>query len=384
MNHEGKKILAVLISTFLSIFFFYVIFFIKVHFEHHEKNPFLFKSIQKLKFHKNYSKKLHHLRDSDGRWEIESKPSNYLFSTINTFSIDKKNILIQGDSWIEKMYVEEKSHNLINNFVKKNNFGLINAGITSYSPSLMQLQYEVLEKDFNIRPNIVVAYIDQTDIGDELCRYKDKRVYDENNALIAVKNESYSRATYDYTKIYNISEIVLSNKSELIKTFKLANFFIRYEIILRPIEKFKTIKKFGWKNRDISKCSFSVIRKYLINSDDNDIHYFENRIKDYVNFLLKKKYIEKIILVTFPHRDHISKYSFQKNGENNYSVNVSSIVEDIVKNKKKINHLNFSKLIFDGKVNFENNPFMENDPGSHLKENYHANIFTLKIINLLK
>ena len=67
------------------------------------------------------------------------------------------------------------------NFAKKNNLGLINAGVTSFSPSLMQLQYEILEKDFNIKPNIVVAYFDQTDFGDELCRYKDKRTYERKN-----------------------------------------------------------------------------------------------------------------------------------------------------------------------------------------------------------
>ena len=81
----------------------------------------------------------------------------------------------------------KKSFNLINNFTKKNNIGLINAGVGSFSPSLMQIQYGILEEDFNIKPNVVIAYIDQTDIGDELCWYKDKRVYDKNNVLIAVK-----------------------------------------------------------------------------------------------------------------------------------------------------------------------------------------------------
>ncbi len=63
----------------------------------------------------------------------------------------------------------KKSFNLINNFTKKNNIGLINAGVGSFSPSLMQIQYGILEEDFNIKPNVVIAYIDQTDIGDELC-----------------------------------------------------------------------------------------------------------------------------------------------------------------------------------------------------------------------
>ena len=122
----------------------------------------------------------------------------------------------------EKIYIKKSE---VNNFVKKNNFGLINAGVSSFSPSLMQLQYEILEKDFNIKPNIVVAYIDQTDIGDELCRYKDKRVYDKNNTLVAVKGENYSRGTFEYTKLFYVSEITLLYDSTLIRTFKLTNLF---------------------------------------------------------------------------------------------------------------------------------------------------------------
>mgnify|MGYP001441395432 CR=1 FL=1 len=40
--------------------------------------------------------------------------------------------------------------------------------------------------------------------------------------------------------------------------------------------------------------------------------------------------------------------------------------------------------IFDGKIELKNNEFSETDIASHLKEKYHANIFTQKIINLLK
>jgi len=379
-----KNFITVLISTFLSILLFYFLFFLKIHFEQLHKHPYRFKSIDTLKFNKNYYNKLHHLRNVNGRWEIKSKPENYLFSTINKFSINTDNILLQGDSWIQQLNeVYKKSYNLINNFAKKNNFGLINAGVTSFSPSLMQLQYGILEKDFNIKPNIVVAYFDQTDLGDELCRYKDKRVYDKNNTLIAVKKEDYSRATYEITKIFYISEIALLYDSTLIKSFKLTNFFIKYGF-LRFIDKSKSIKKFSWQNKDVPKCRFSEIRKYLIKSDNNEISYFENRVKDYINLLLTKKYIQKIILVTFPHHDHIFGYISSKNEKNYYVVNVSNIIEKIVKNNQKIYHLNFSQLISEGKINLEKNLFVENDPASHLKEEYHATIFIQEIINLLK
>ena len=107
MNYRWKKILTILISTFLSFFLFYFLFFLSVHFEGYEKNPNLFTSINKLNFHKNYSKKLHHIRDMDGKWETDfsgskSKPENYLFTTINPFLDGRKNVLIQGDSYIER------------------------------------------------------------------------------------------------------------------------------------------------------------------------------------------------------------------------------------------------------------------------------------------
>ena len=340
-----KNFITVLISSFLSILLCYFLFFLKIHFEHLHKHPFRFKSIDTLKFNKNYYNKLHHLRDVDGRWEIKDKAEIYLFSIINNFSINTDNILLQGDSWIEQLNDPryKMSYNLINNFAKKNDLGLINAGVTSYSPSLMQLQYEILEKDFNIKPNIVVAYFDQTDFGDELCRYKDKRVYDKNNTLVAVKNKNYSRAIFSLTKLNYISEIVLLNNSQLKRTFKLTNFFIKYGF-LRAINKFKSIKKFGWKNRDIFKCHFPEIRKYLISSNSSEISYFEDRVKDYINLLMNKEYIEKIILVTFPHHDHIFGYITSKDEKKYYTTNVSNIIENIVKNKKKIYHINFSKL----------------------------------------
>ena len=97
--------------------------------------------------------------------------------------------------------------------------------------------------------------------------------------------------------------------------------------------------------------------------------------------LLTKKYIKKIILVTFPHHDHIYGYITSTNEKKYYSINVSNIIENIVKDEKKIYHLNFSKLILNGKINLENNPF-ENDR-AHLKDEYLIKIFAKNIINLL-
>ena len=379
-----KNFLTVIVSTSLTVVICYFIFFLKIYYKDLHQHPYRFKSTSTLNFNKKYYKKFHHLRDVNGRWEEVNNPENYLFTIINNFTSNKKNILLQGDSWMEQMIENnyKKSHKLIYNFVKKKNFGLINAGVTSFSPSLMQIQYEVLEKDFKIKPNIVIAYIDQTDIGDELCRYKDKRVYNKNNKLISIKKESFSRSTYDYTKIFYISEIVLSNDSALRKNYKLTNFYIKYEFY-RLINKIKSIKNNGWENRNLTKCKFREIRKYLIESNSREITYFENRVKDYINLLLNKSYIEKIILVTFPHHDHVFGYKSLDGKKKHYRINVSNIIDKIIKNNDKIYHLNFSKLILDKKIDFKND-FYFGDSASHLKERFHSDIFTKNIIDLLK
>ena len=63
------------------------------------------------------------------------------------------------------------AYNYLKKESNKNNLGLINAGISSYSPSPMSIQLFILRKDFNIFPNIIIAIIDQTDIADEIYRY---------------------------------------------------------------------------------------------------------------------------------------------------------------------------------------------------------------------
>ena len=85
-------------------------------------------------------------------------------------------ILFLGDSWFDQINLEnyEESEKSLKNFSIKNDFQIINGGITSYSPSLMHLQYNLLRNDFNIDPSILVLYIDQTDIGDEYCRRERK------------------------------------------------------------------------------------------------------------------------------------------------------------------------------------------------------------------
>ena len=132
---------------------------------------------------------------------IKSNDSIYFYTVISDFNINKtENILIQGDSWAEVLNKKETFLNL-DEFSKINNLGLINAGITSFSPSPMTSQLNILETEFKINPSLIIAIIDKTDIGDELFRYKN------------LKNSSFSSSLSNFKKDFQIRAI--SNFDEL-------------------------------------------------------------------------------------------------------------------------------------------------------------------------
>ena len=49
----------------------------------------------------------------------------------------------------------KKSRDKLKNYGLTNDTNIINGGVSSFSPTLMKLQYKVLSEDFNIKPNIV-------------------------------------------------------------------------------------------------------------------------------------------------------------------------------------------------------------------------------------
>ena len=297
----------------------------------------------------------------------------------------KKNInfLFQGDSWIEQSLTDKKQYSFfydsIKNYSSNNNIGFINAGISSFSPTLMKLQFDLLENDFNIKPSIVIAYIDQTDLGDENCRYKENKIYDKGK-LIGIKEENFSGKPFDYTKNYRESEIFLKKNSKIKTSYELLNFRIYYTIkktMIKNSNKINRILKHGWKNRKLSKCYWPDIERFLITSTNEELDYFKNSINFYLNYLEKKDYIKKIIVVTFPHLNHLQNQLYNK--KNIYNHNVSNLVDELVLNKKKIYHLNFSKLIFNKSIKINEENYKKNDPASHLNPNFYSSVF-MKII----
>ena len=358
-----------LIIVSFIIFLIYILSGIYGYIEYKRYYPFLFNNSKDLKFHYKYSDKINHLRS----FKVNGKTTDYLYNFINSAN-SKSKVLFLGDSWFDQINMEEysKSMNKIKNFSSKNNLNIINGGIYSYSPSLMHLQLKILKDDFNIQPTTIIIHIDQTDIGDESCRYKERKIFDEKGNLIAVNRFDFDKGISAGEKIYKYSEIKLQRYS-ITKFIELSNYTISY-FIRKNIFRISTFAENGWRTsdqRNYYKCRFKVIKSFLDNKNDKANIYFKETLRDFFDYLDRQESIKQIIISTFPHRDHIKGI---------YKNNVSSLVDEVLENYEiKFQHINFSKSNYE---EFElDKMYIPGDEASHLTPEYHNKIFIEKIIS---
>ena len=378
-----EKFILIIVSSFIGFLIGYTIFFLFYFnkFDEHIEESLIPK--KKSEIILKYLDQVNHVRPE----YVES--SELIYSVINQYS-SKENILMQGDSWFNQINFptndnaknyrdvniikpsrnDLKSLNFISNWAKKRNIGIINAGTGSYSPSLMSVQLEILEKDFNIFPNILVSYIDQTDFGDEICRYSKNKVYENGKLSRVSATKGLDKSAFNYTRIMKLSEINFNYNSKFLKVLNSINFEIVWEL-----KKFFFINSSKLKNifnkDEVKKCTLKQIISYLKNPTESEINYFKISVNEYIDRIKSKTNIKQIYLVTFPHLDQL-KYILDNN--NSKLLNISNIIDEIVEESnsnsfKKIIHINFSNIIKENKEMFNYNDYLFDK--IHLKQNPH-------------
>ena len=370
----------IIISSLVGIGMLYAVLFIHTFFNLHNEFIYNFKSLKNLNFHEKYSQKMHHLREEfvlDWLWK-KPKVEDLMFTTINQIEDKDVIVLIQGDSYMEQLTFSPEPKNmaveLVQKFRSKKKVGFVNGGTGSFSPSVMNIQLDVLEEDFKILPNIVIAYVDQSDIGDENCRYKNNKIY-ENGVLKSIQPETFLmwREAFNYSEIYEKSKISLKNRSKILQTFHLVNFKFKYSLTKSSIRFYrKYISTSKIDKEKITKCYWRETERYLINPKDAETEYFKSQVKRYIENMKKKEHIEKIFFVTFPQKKNFNK---------TYKLNVSDVIESVVKDEKNITHINFSKILLnDDNFNYEN-IWLKDE--IHLNWDNFANLFMKKILEEL-
>ena len=156
--------------------------------------------------------------------------------------------------------------------------GLINSGITSFSPSAMTSQLDILQREFEIIPNIIIAIIDQTDIGDELYRYKN------------VENDFFSKTLSAEIKSFKLNAIDNFNQLNF-SSFKLIRYLYDYYQHNRNIFNVNKFEFIDLVYKQL-KASFFKIPKLLyplqygFSFNEKEII---KRIKNYIEFAFKIK-----------------------------------------------------------------------------------------------
>jgi len=317
-----------------------------------------------IAFKNKYADRLHHLRSP--KQILDKTPSSdLLFSiTIPFLKSNNQNILIQGDSWAASA---KYSKNFIKKFGKKKRFGIINAGVSSYSPSPMTIQLDILRDDFAIHPSLIIGIIDQTDIGDELFRYtyehKDKA--GKFRGLLP-KGITQSNKTSLLEKKKNIN----SSKFSIVKSLNHASLSLKFRYLNRNVPKFELGPE---------------ILSPLVNGVDLlSAEYFFLRLNRYIKTVFADSEVKKLILVTHPHRNHL----IDNNNHNKFKGEVGVLVDQVVsksRHKDKILHIDFLKS---DKLNFLNKNlatvFIKNDPFSHLTSKMYSEYYYPFIFSKLK
>jgi hypothetical protein len=320
-----------------------------------------FLSNDELVFYKKYSDQLNHLRGFDFRKHIHDgvKPTlkDYIFTSVSDGSAT---ILIQGDSWAEQFVTYQPSLASIQNFAEDNDLRVVLSGTSSYSPSLMRVQYRVLRQDFGINPKIVIGVIDQTDIGDELCRYKSQLAMSASGEHIVKPYAGGVKVPYNLEEYFNAIEILDSSGSALLRLLK-------YKIA-------------AWKAPPIGGCWREILAPLIDGFNEFDKTHFVERVYQYIEEVFRPyrdlNAPEQLVLVTHFHKKHLT-------GE--YQFSVERLVADAISQSKyrsRVTHVNFSPD--DYKSEELENIFVGNDVFSHLTDYYHRKVFTKQILSKLK
>ena len=308
-----------------------------------------------IDFYDSYYRILHHLK---GLHETDSNNiSSLMFDELGN---GKSNVIIQGDSWAQQ-YRAKRPTEYLTDFLKKNtNIKLILAGTGSYSPCIMTAQLNLLRNEFNFRSDYIIAVIDQTDIGDELCRYRGLR--EKNNNRIIVKPEP--KNSLEPNSMYFIIDNFKMFFSKNFSLYKVLYYF-------KNLYTYKELKK---------KYKIKCGGNQILNPLRNELHiedkkYIISVLNDYFDEVFSDNSLKKLIIVTHPHEGHLT-------GE--YSLNIETLIVKVIEDsiyKNKIKILSFLKEVEKYSNEEIENIFVDNDPYSHLKEDYFLNEILPKVLN---
>ena len=208
--------------------------------------------------------------------------------------------------------------------------------------------------------------IDNTDIGDELCRYRNFIGVDSNGDKI-VRSFDNPKRIYYVDNITYASKVLNSDDYSLIKFAKLT--LKKINDIITPFIYYS----------DEVLCRWNEISKYLYNISEDEEEYFAASVDYLIESLTDANPGIVINLITVPHKKHLTK---------EYSNSVAILLNKILENHpyENVNHTDFSDKIVD-LINsgFQlDDIYIKDDEASHLTSFGHNKLLVQFILSSIK
>ena len=369
MNTKIKKLLFIFLSLILFLILLEIVSYFLVNIINNHPLVKKGKNYYNLELAQNELKAYNNLipyinGSSISKLIVESKNTFDEIMFYETFSEFKKknneNILLQGDSWAHAANLKKIKEKLTI-LAKKNNWGLINGGTTSYSISPITVQLDIITKKFKKKPSIIIAIIDQTDFGDELHRYQSLNLQDLSLQDTQIHNEFKQ----------SFVTIIDSNRMNSIKIFCMFKEFYSSRYFQFNKSHVATIGYVFKRVFYLSTNTMSVLAPLKYGLKDQEKKSQALRFDKYIDNAFKTG-IKQLIFVTHPHKNHLIR-------KNYYKEEMGLFLKNIIKNssyKKNILHVDFNKnfqKIYSG-YEFEK-IFLQNDVTSHLTVGAYENVF---------
>jgi hypothetical protein len=300
--------------------------------------------------------KTHHLREMDSqKWDYVENADELIFTVVRSFEGKRRKLLVQGDSWGEQVTQSAFSRAVVEHFAETNDWGVVNAGTTSYSASPMTMQFRILTGEYGLDPSDVLVFFDQTDLGDELCRYESRRLVGSDGELSAVLPEPLTSA-----EVYAVSRVL---KSQDILAREYLPSMVRWGWYAAE----KRIRRYSLDER---RCGWADITRPLISGISNDeFDYIVSVFQDYFETVLSNPSTRNLVIAVHPHKSHLLT-------DGSYVYGIEEVVTAAVTKSKHKENIE----VFEGKKIYDNylsdieieEMFMQEDCSCHLTDEAHS------------
>lgn len=356
-----KNVFIAVFSTSVTVLILNVL--IGLYLNNYAKTNNLIIDQQILEFYKKYENKINHLRDPKFKLispHAYTGPTDILF---NRLKVDDAaySVQITGDSWAQAFVIDSESYNTLQNYSETNKIDITLSGTSSYSPTLLGIQAKILNKDFNLSWDVSYIVIDNTDIGDELCRYREFVQKDtQGNIFVEKFDHIHNMSVYNHQPMMHLSKILNSNDFSLIKFAKLLKYKIQHDL----------------SDKTKMRCGWSEISRFFTSMTKSEVEYFNGSVEFLIGSLKGVNPEMLINFITIPHKKHVSK---------EYKISVGNLLSDLLekRNFENVYQIDLSTEIVDliaSGVDFDD-IYEVGDKASHLTSLYHNQLLVPTVLS---